>query len=323
MWFLLLLIPLVFALDFNAVPWKITYAKYRLWYEVNLAENASQAWIYFEIPDSILNDVMKYCQDHNYTYCELAFPRVYYYNLTSGEQIQIPCRWEGTTSSVGVPYCIVHSYKNFTVYMENLPAGTHYFVVYFPYYFWEDFEDLPLGASINGVGRCFSDGWCVVADYDYYNSYTYATIVSSGWEPTPQKRLLLRSYTDSRVYYITIKRGVNLTVNPNYPLILEFDNNGAGAIYFEFRLKDGNTVTLEYDLGGYNNNAGVSNICNTISVPDGHVKRDLLKDLAEYCGIMPYQVITLTAIYINSAGKNNLYIDNLKIIPGDIVNYFP
>jgi len=323
----LFILPCLSQIDFLSVPWKIEYAKYRLWYEVNLTENATQVWIYFEIPDSILNDVLKYCQDHNYTYCEMLFPRVYYYNVSSGEQIQIPCRWEGTAGNEPVPYCIVHSYRNLTVYMENLPAGTHYFVIYYPWYFWEDFEDLPLGQQISTVGQCFSDGWCVIDDY----LSRYAKIESNGWEPTPQKRLYLHSFYSR----IALKREVNISINPNYPLIAEWDVSASSSnlggedvwIGFEFLLKDGSKVTLRYKIGGMNNYipSGV-NVCNTVTVGQGHIKRDILRDLTQYCGIYINNVASLTAIYLVNyqfSGTTSSYWDNIKIIPWDIINYFP
>ncbi len=330
-----LLIPFVLALDFSSVPWKIKYAKCRLWYEVNLTENASQVWIYFEVPQDILNDIIKYCQDHNYSYCEMAFPRVYYYNQTSGEQIQIPCRWENISTNEGIPFCLLHSYNNFTIYMENLTAGTYYFVVYYPWYFWEDFEDLGLGQQIYNVGQCFSDSWCVI---DAYGT-RYAKIESNGWEPTPKKRLHLYS----KYYYgkarIVLKREVNISVNPKYPLIAEWDvsadsDNWGGAdvwIGFEFLLKDGSKVTLRYKIGGGENYipSGI-NVCNTIYVGQGHIRTDLLRDLSQYCGIYIGNVVNLTAIYLVNYQYNyysnyyvNSYWDNIKIVPWDIVNYYP
>lgn len=303
--------------NFSSVPWKIQYAKWRLWYQVNLTQNATDVYIYFEVPTSVLDNIIKYCRDHNYTVCDIAWPRVYYYDQTSGQQIQM----ENVTYLSG--YSEYNAPYNFTVYFSYLPNGTHYFVIYYPWYFWEDFEDNER-STLSSVGQCFKDGWCVVAYFNNGYYYTYAQIVSSGFDPTPVQRLYLNSGICNGCY-IVLRRSVNMSVNPNNLFLIAEWNWTVSNNYwigFEFLLTNGSNTTIYYGSGYYYVPAGV-NVCKMVNIGSGYIKVDLLRDLSCSCNIYLQNVSKLLNIYLGVKDYYYLYIDNIKVVPWDIINYYP
>ena len=312
---------------FSTVPWQISYSKYRLWYEVYIPYNTTGAYINISIPKTVLDDVAKYCYDHNYTRCDILFPRIYYYNETTGQQIEMDNRLINVTSW--------YIYNNSTYYPINftlfypyyLLKGYHYFVIYYPWYFWEDWEELPI-ESYSTTGSCLSNGWCIVSS----SGYKSVSTEEYGWLPTPRRRLCLHVYTPGFwvTSYITVKRDVNIPVNPNYPMYLVFNHSGRGCIGVTFLLKDGTTQTLVYNYG-YCNKAGFPNVCNTTSVSETVFKHDILDDIAKYCYYSPENVEEIESIYMNvyvhtpydTGITVNSYIDNIQLIPADLSNYYP
>jgi hypothetical protein len=300
------------------IEWSIPFSVYRLIYNFTVTSDTPEAYVHVVIPESIIDQYLQYWQNKGinpFNYRDLLAPRVYYVKV-------IPPSFPGdpyilayyfvqnniTCFSIYNNYC-----NNFTVYLTNVPAGTHHIVVYMPAFVWEDFEDNSLYARVSEVGQCIDNEWCVEIAKDY----RFAEIRPGGRDPTPSKYLHLHVDDTSA---IVLSKVINISVTRHTPIILEFDvwgSLGAFGLVIEYTLEDGTIVYFRY---GNKDIPGISS-CSYIPLPGGGRYRfEALMDLWKGCGIPAGRVSKINKIYLVYwgiyHGGQDMCIDNIKLAPG-------
>jgi hypothetical protein len=298
------------------IEWSIPFSVYRLIYNFTVHNDTPEAYVHVVIPESIIDQYLQYWRNKGidpFRYHDFYAPRVYYVKV-------IAPTGPGGTYSLEYYYVqrnitCYSSYNyycnNFTVYLKNIPAGTHHIVIYMPAFFWEDFEDNSFNVVADAVGECIDGEWCV---YNISAPY-YATVGFGGWDPTPGKLLVLSSYDGPRYGHIVLYKDINIPVTHIYPLIVEFDSAISSMYYslsftIEFELTDGSKVAFVY---GHWTPPNV-NACGNIPFGTGHLRADPLKDIWQYCNININRISKITRIYVGTM-DGGVSIDNIKIFP--------
>jgi len=292
------------------IDWSIPFSVYRLIYNFTVTSDTPEAYVHVVIPESIIDQYLQYWQNKGidpFRYHDFYAPRVYFVKV-------IAPTGPGGTYSLEYYYvqnqiiCLsTYNYycNNFTVYLTNIPAGTHHIVVYMPAFFWEDFEDNSLEAVADAVGECIDGEWCVLRMGGFY-----AKIASGGFAPTPGRHMFLDTYSGEILIYKTI----NLNISQYTPLTLEVEMYSHGyaymALVLEFELTDGSKIAVRY---GEYDPPGLP-ICASVGFGGGILKVDPLLDVSRYCNIPVSKVAKITNIYLGTVYDPSSF-DNIKILP--------
>ncbi len=279
--------------------WKIPYSKYRLIYSVDINSTVYSSpliEITIQIPHTYIDDMLQYYEAHNYTFnASMWATRLYYFNGSTGQQIQIPCR-KALSGSSNYPFCSWNStYRGVPdelhIFTENtsVEVGTNYFIVYMPLFYWDDFE---------------------YAGFDY--GWSGGSIVSGGYEPTTGYKLQVADFGD---YYgggpTIASKQISIPIRTKQ-LIVSFDggfsgtSNGDSCIKFFVLGIDNQSYYVQYSL-------------------NGKTTADLLKDLSSKYSVSPSffkELIKIEVVSWSSAYPywRYTYLDNLMIIPYDVNN---
>jgi len=307
---------LLFTLGLNnifaqyTIEWSIPFSVYRLIYNFTVDTDTPEVYVHVVIPESIIDQYLQYWQNKGinpFNYRDFFYPRVYFVKVEPPGAAGAP-----TLSYYFVPDSVTclstYNYycNNFTVYLTNVPAGTHHIVVYMPAFFWEDFEDNTINARACNVGECIDGEWCVA----YLSGALCASIASGGTDPTPKQRL----YIDltSSAQSMLLSKNIDLPITEYMPIILEYELHRASyafeAIIVEFELTDGSTVAVKY---GRWSPPGINICANFVLTP----KTDVLKDLLVYCDIPIDRVAKISKIYVGTE-QDDIWVDNIKLVPG-------